>query len=86
MQASDHGEKPVDKQMKRFLTLLGREVRHTFHQPLAYVVLFFFSLLTAANFHAGLIALNREPSQTSVVEAFFNTVLFWFPFILIFPC
>jgi len=71
--------------MKRFLTLLGREVRLYFHQPLAYIVLFFFLLLTAANFHAGLIALNREPSQTSVVEAFFNTVLFWIPFILIFP-
>jgi ABC-2 type transport system permease protein len=72
-------------QMKRFLTLLAREIRHYFHQPLAYIVLFFFLLLTAANFHAGLIALNREASQTSVVEAFFNTVLFWFPFILIFP-
>jgi ABC-2 type transport system permease protein len=71
--------------MKRFLTLVLREVRHYFHQPLAYVVLFFFLLLTAANFHAGLIALNREPSQTSVLEAFFNTVLFWFPFVLIFP-
>ena len=71
--------------MKRFLTLLGREVRHYFHQPLAYIVSFFFLLLTAAIFHAGLLALNREPSQTSVVEAFFNTVLFWFPFILLFP-
>ena len=71
--------------MKRFLTLLLREVRHYFHQPLAYIVLFFFLLLTAANFHAGLVALNREPGETSVVEAFFNTVLFWFPFVLIFP-
>jgi ABC-2 type transport system permease protein len=71
--------------MKRFLTLFGREVSHYFHQPLAYVILFFFLLLTAANFHAGLIALNREPSQTSVLEAFFNTVLFWFPFVLSFP-
>ena len=71
--------------MKRFLTLLVREVRHYFHQPLAYIVLFFFLLLTAANFHAGLVALNRESGQTSVVEAFFNTVLFWFPFVLIFP-
>jgi ABC-2 type transport system permease protein len=71
--------------MKRFLTLLAREVTHYFHQPLAYVVLFFFLLLTAANFHAGLVALNREPGQTSVIEAFFNTVLFWFPFVLSFP-
>jgi ABC-2 type transport system permease protein len=71
--------------MKRFLTLLAREVSHYFHQPLAYIVLFFFLLLTAANFHAGLVALNRGPGQTSVVEAVFNTVLFWFPFVLIFP-
>jgi ABC-2 type transport system permease protein len=71
--------------MKRFLVLLGREISHYFHQPLAYIVLFFFLLLTAANFHAALASLNREPSQTSVVEAFFNSVLFWFPFVLIFP-
>jgi ABC-2 type transport system permease protein len=71
--------------MKRFLTLLVREVSHYFHQPLAYIVMFFFLLLTGANFHAALVALNREPSQTSVLEAFFNTVLFWFPFVLIFP-
>ena len=71
--------------MKRFLTLLAREVGHYFHQPLAYIVLFFFLLLTAANFHAGLVALNREPGRISVLEAFFNTVLFWFPFVLLFP-
>ncbi len=71
--------------MRRFFTLLNREVAHYFHQPLAYVVLFFFLLLTGFNFHAGLNALNRETGQTSMVEAFFNTVLFWFPFILIFP-
>jgi ABC-2 type transport system permease protein len=71
--------------MRRFLTLVIREVGHYFHQPLAYVVLFFFLLLTAANFHAGLVALNREPSQVSVVEAFFNTILFWFPFVLVVP-
>ena len=71
--------------MRRFFTLLSREVSHYFHQPLAYVVLFFFLLLTGFNFHAGITALNRETGQTSVVEAFFNTVLFWFPFVLIFP-
>lgn len=71
--------------MRRFFTLLGREVSHYLHQPLAYVVLFFFLLLTGFNFHTGITALNRETGQTSVVEAFFNTVLFWFPFVLIFP-
>lgn len=71
--------------MRRFFTLLGREVGHYFHTPLAYVVLFFFLLLTGFNFHAGLTALNRETGQTTVVEAFFNTVLFWIPLLLIFP-
>jgi len=71
--------------MRRFFTLLHREVSHYFHQPLAYVVLFFFLLLTGTNFHAGISVLNRETGQTSVVEAFFNTVLFWFPLVLIFP-
>lgn len=71
--------------MRRFFTLLGREVSHYFHQPLAYIILFFFLLLTGVNFHAGLTALNREASPTTIVEAFFNTVLFWFPFVLLFP-
>jgi ABC-2 type transport system permease protein len=71
--------------MRRFFTLLHREVSHYLHQPLAYVVLFFFLLLTGFNFQAGVAALNRETGQTSIVEAFFNTVLFWFPFVLIFP-
>jgi ABC-2 type transport system permease protein len=71
--------------MRRFSTLLGREVSHYFHQPLAYVVLFCFLLLTAFNFHTGLSALNRETGPTTMVEAFFNSILFWFPLVLIFP-
>jgi ABC-2 type transport system permease protein len=71
--------------MRRFATLLGREVSHFLHQPLAYVVLFCFLLLTAFNFQTGLNALNRETGQTTMVEAFFNSILFWFPLVLIFP-
>lgn len=71
--------------MRRFFTLLKREIGHYFHQPLAYVVLFFFLLLTGFDFHAGVNALNRETGQTTVVEAFFNTILFWFPLVLMFP-
>ena len=71
-------------QMKRFLTCWAASPPLLPSAAgLCRVVLFL--ALTAANFHAGLLALNRESSQTSVVEAFFNTVLFWFPFILIFP-
>ena len=71
--------------MRRFFTLLNREIGHYFHTPLAYVVLFFFLLLIGFNFHYGLSLLNRETGQTTVVEAFFNTILFWIPLLLIFP-
>ncbi len=71
--------------MKTFITLLGREVKSFFYSPIAYVVLFYFLLLTGFNFYSGTSFLNRGPNEVTVVEAFFNTVLFWFPFILIFP-
>ncbi|MFZ4484396.1 MAG: ABC transporter permease [Chthoniobacterales bacterium] len=68
-----------------FFTLLNREIRAYFLSPVAWVVLFFFLLLTGFNFYAGVAALNRGPSEVTVVEAFFNTVFFWFGFVLIFP-
>jgi len=68
-----------------FLTLLNREIRAYFLSPVAWIVLFFFLLLTGFNFYAGVAALNRGPSEVTVVEAFFNTIFFWFGFILIFP-
>lgn len=71
--------------MRRFLTLLGRELGGAFHQPLAYVVLFFFLLVTGFNFHAGVSLLNKQAGSTTMVEAFFNTVYFWFAFLLVFP-
>jgi len=71
--------------MRKFLTLLGRECSSAFHQPLAYVVLFFFLVVTGFNFHAGISLLNGSAGTTTMVEAFFNTVYFWFPFILLFP-
>lgn len=71
--------------MNKFRIQLGREVAAYFRTPLAYVVLFCYLLLTGFNFHFGLSALNLTPSRTTVVEAFFNTVIFWFPFVLVFP-
>ncbi|MEI7865548.1 MAG: ABC transporter permease [Chthoniobacterales bacterium] len=68
-----------------FLTLLNREIRAYFLAPVAWIVLFFFLLLTGFNFYAGVAALNRGPSEVTVVEAFFNTVFFWFGFVLVFP-
>jgi ABC-2 type transport system permease protein len=71
--------------MRTFVTLLGREVKSFFYSPIAYVVLFFFLIATGFNFYSGVSFLNQGPSEVTVVEAAFNTVLFWFPFVLIFP-
>jgi ABC-2 type transport system permease protein len=71
--------------MHKFLTLLIREIKCFFYSPIAYVVLFFFLLLTGFNFYAAVSLLNRGPTEVTVVEAFFNTVLFWFGYVLIFP-
>ncbi len=71
--------------MRKFGTLFLREISQTLTRPLAYVVLFFFLLLTGVNFQASVTAMNSEPGLTSAVEAFFNSLLFWFPFLLVFP-
>lgn len=71
--------------MRVFFTLLNRELRAYFLSPVAWAVLFFFLLLTGFNFYAGVAALNRGPSEVTVVEAFFNTIFFWFGIVLIFP-
>lgn len=71
--------------MNTFLTLLGREVKSFFYSPIAYVVMFFFLIASGFNFFSGVSLLNQSPTEVTVVEAAFNTVLFWFPFVLIFP-
>jgi ABC-2 type transport system permease protein len=71
--------------MRTFLTLLGRELKSCFYSPIAYVVIFFFLIATGFNFYSGVSLLTRGETEMTVVEASFNTVLFWFPFILIFP-
>jgi ABC-2 type transport system permease protein len=70
--------------MRRFFTLLGREVALYFRSPTAYVILFFFLLLTGYTFHWSVNFLNRASSST-LVEAFFDTPFFWFAFVLPFP-
>lgn len=71
--------------MRKFWIQYTREVAAFFRSPLAYVVLFCYLLLTGFNFHFAVSALNMAVSRIPVVEAFFNTVLFWFPFLLVFP-
>lgn len=71
--------------MRKFFTLYTREMRFYFHSPLAYVVLFFFLLITGFNFYASLSLINRRQTELTMVEAFFNTYFFWYCVILIFP-
>jgi gliding motility-associated transport system permease protein len=71
--------------MRKFLVLLGREVRSYFYSPIAYVVMVFFLLVTGVDFYFQISFMNQRVMDYSVQEAFFNSVFFWFAFVLIFP-
>lgn len=71
--------------MRKLFVLLGREIRSYFYSPVAYVVLTCSLFMLGFNFYSGISLLSRGPTEVTVVEAFFNTVLFWFPFVLTFP-
>ena len=71
--------------MRKFFVLLSREVRSYFYSPIAYIVLVFFLLVSGFDFYFQLTFMNGRPVGYSVQEAFFNSVFFWFAFVLIFP-
>src|SRR5437016_11971360 len=71
--------------MRKFYTLLWREVCGYFYSPIAYIVLVFFLLVAGVDFYFQISFMNQRPVQYSVEEAFFNSVFFWFAFVLIFP-
>lgn len=71
--------------MRKFLTLLMREVRSYFYSPIAYIVLVFFLLVSGVDFYFQVGYMNQRPVRYSVQEAFFNSIFFWFAFVLIFP-
>lgn len=71
--------------MRKFYTLLAREVRSYFYSPIAYIVLVFFLLVSGVDFYFQISYMNQRPLAYSVQEAFFNSVFFWFAFVLIFP-
>src|SRR3954470_449935 len=76
---------PRSAAMRKFYTLLSREVRSYFYSPIAYVVLLFFLFVAGADFYFQLSFMYGKPVSYSVQEAFFNSVFFWFAFVLIFP-
>jgi len=71
--------------MRKFYTLLSREVRGYFHSPIAYIVLIFFLIVSGINFNLIVSYMNQRTLDLSVQQFFFNGVLFWFLFVLIFP-
>src|SRR2546421_1274137 len=71
--------------MRKFWTLLVREVRSYFHSPMGYIVLVFFLLVSGVDFYFQVSFMNRQSASYTVEEAFFNSVFFWFAFVLIFP-
>ena len=71
--------------MRKFYTLLIREVRSYFYSPIAYVVLIFFLIISGIDFYFQISFMNQRQVQYTVQEAFFNSVFFWFAFVLIFP-
>jgi ABC-2 type transport system permease protein len=71
--------------MRKFYTLLAREIRSYFHSPIAYIVLVFFLLVSGVDFYFQVSFMNQRAAGYSVQEAFFNSVFFWFAFVLIFP-
>ncbi len=71
--------------MTKFFTLLSREIRSYFYSPIAYIVLVFFLLVSGVDFYFQISFMNQRPVPYSVEEAFFNSVFFWFAFVLVFP-
>jgi ABC-2 type transport system permease protein len=64
---------------------LMREVRSYFYSPIAYIVLVFFLLVSGVDFYFQVGYMNQRQIQYTVQEAFFNSIFFWFAFVLIFP-
>jgi gliding motility-associated transport system permease protein len=71
--------------MRKFTALLSREIRSYFYSPIAYIVLVFFLLVSGADFYFQISFMNQRQVDYTVQEAFFNSVFFWFAFVLIFP-
>src|SRR5206468_12975276 len=71
--------------MRKFYTLLAREVRGYFHSPIGYIVVVFFLLVTGVNYYFQISFMNQRRASYSVQAAFFNNVFFWLRFILICP-
>lgn len=71
--------------MRTLFVLLGREIRGLFHTPIAYVVLFCYLGYMGVNFQTQVTMLNHVPTEVTLVEATFYTLIFWIVYPLLFP-
>jgi ABC-2 type transport system permease protein len=76
--------------MSGIWTLFRRELSAYFVSPVAYIVLLFFLVVTGASFSLLVDFFNKASTmsggtEVSVIQAFFQTVFFWFALILIIP-
>jgi ABC-2 type transport system permease protein len=71
--------------MRKFFILFSREIRSYFYSPIAYIVLVFFLVVSGVDFYFQISFMNQRPVSYTVQEAFFNSIFFWFAFVLIFP-
>ena len=71
--------------MRVFSILLGKELRHYFLSPLAYIVLLLFMLINGVGFYAAISALTRATSAGSIVTWMFGTPWFYLSFFAVFP-
>src|SRR5512132_596034 len=69
--------------MRKFWTLLTREVRSYFYSPIAYIVMIFFLIISGLDFYFQVSFMNPRQVPYTIQEAFFNSVFFWFAVVLI---
>jgi len=62
--------------MRKFWTLLSREVRSYFYSPIAYIVMIFFLIISGIDFYFQVSFMNQRQVQYPIPEAFFNSVFF----------
>src|SRR5215813_9632792 len=63
--------------MRKFWTLLSREVRSYFYSPIAYIVMISFLIISGIDFYFQVSFMNQRQVQYTIQEAFFNSVFYW---------
>src|SRR4030095_8847243 len=71
--------------MRKFWTLLTREVRSYFYSPIAYIVMIFFLIISGIDFYFQVSFMNQRQAQYTIQEAVFKSVFVWCALFLFFP-